>query len=241
MTKKYDYLLFDLDDTFWSVKANQRCALGDIFHTFAMERYFEDFELFFDSFIAINTQLWIDYRDNKIDRFGLRNDRFTKVLSSVEVSDTQLALHMSDEYLRVTPNHTQLIDGSVEILDYLLAKGYPMSLVTNGFNEVQFLKVENSGLEKYFQHIITSEFAGCNKPATGIFDFALHRVGSPERDRVLMIGDDPHNDVFGAQQSGLDCVFFNEHSQEHRKEHSKEHTLKPTYEINHLLELKRIL
>ncbi len=232
MLKTYNYLLFDLDDTFWSVSVNQRSALGDIYYIFAMDRYFENFETFREQFAAINSKLWLDYRDNKIDRYTLRNDRFNRLLLSVGVDDNAMALNMSDEYLRIVPTHTHLIDGTKEILEYLRSRGYKMSLVTNGFNEVQFRKVELSGIESYFEHIITSEFAGCNKPSRGIFDFALSKIGC-ERESVLMIGDDPHNDVFGALDSGLDCVFFNEQGKECA------HT--PTYTITHLSELESIL
>lgn len=232
MSKKYDYLFFDLDNTFWSVDQNQICALRDVHYTFAMDRYFESFEDFYNRFIEINTQLWLDYRDDKINRFQLRNDRFSMLLKQVGVNDLPMSLRMSDEYLRVTPTHTNLIDGSVEILEYLYNKGYKMSLVTNGFNEVQFSKVEKSGLEKYFEHIITSELAGCNKPAIGIFEYALNKLGL-QKEQVIMIGDDPYNDVWGAEQAGLDSIYLNEAKAAHE--------LSPTYEVHHLLEIKDIL
>ncbi len=232
MKNKYKHLLFDLDNTFWSVDDNQKCAIEELFNSYGMKKYFSNFDDFFQKFLTLNSKLWLDYRDNKVTRTELRNNRFIDLLKNAGLKDTDTAMRMSDEYLRITPTYTILLDGSLEILEYLKKQGYRMSLVTNGFNEVQFAKVENSGMGGYFEEIITSEFAGCNKPARGIFDYAVEQTGC-QRNEILMIGDDAYNDVYGARQAGLDCVFLNVDSRAHEQS--------PTFEIQHLLQLKEIL
>lgn len=232
MSKEYKYIFFDLDNTFWDVEKNQKCALEELYATFNMCNHFNDFKQFYDTFIAINSQMWLDYRDGVIERTELRNDRYRRLLESVNIINDDLIIQMSDEYLRITPLYNNLIPHSIETLDYLLKKSYPMFLVTNGFNEVQFNKVAYSGMSKYFNKIITSEFAGANKPDISIYNYAIKESGC-SKEEILMIGDDPYNDIYGAEQAGLDSVYFNASA--------CDHDLSPTFEINSLLELKSIL
>ena len=231
MTKKYSYLFFDLDNTFWDVKKNQQCALNELFDVHKMDRYFDNFTIFYDTFIDINSQLWLDYRDGLIQRETLRNDRFSKLLAYAGVTDEKLTLLLSDSYLQITPHYNNLIPHSEEILAHLYEK-YPLGLITNGFNEVQFNKIKYAGIDKYFKSVVTSEFAGVNKPNPEIFRYAMQQAGVTP-DNSLMIGDDPYNDVFGASESGMDSVYFNLQQTECETP--------PTYEIRSLLELKDIL
>lgn len=232
MAKKYSYLFFDLDSTFWDVPSNQRAAQMALYEECMMSRHFDSFDDYFARFVEINSKLWIDYRDGIVKREELRNDRFKRLLKSVGVNDGEFAIFMSNRYLQLTPTFNNLVPHSVEILDYLHEKGYPMALITNGFNEVQFDKVKLAGLDKYFERITTSEFAGVNKPAPGIFEYAIRKAGVKVED-AIMIGDDPYSDIYGAQNVGLDTIFFNPKGIESET--------KPTYEVRDLLEIKEIL
>lgn len=229
----YKHLFFDLDDTLWDVRANQRSAQQEVYSLFGMESYFPDFESYYQTFLTINQRLWDQYRDGIIDQITLRNGRFAELLASVGVHDENIPANMGDEYLRIVPEFTALIPHCVETLEYLYEKGYPMSLVTNGFNGVQHRKVEKSGLQKYFTRIITSEFAGVNKPSPGIFEYAMRKEGINRSSTCVMIGDDVYNDIYGASAVGMPSIFVNLKGIEHEQ--------KPTHEIRSLLELKDLL
>lgn len=230
--KQYKHLFFDLDRTFWDVDRNQYDGMHEIYSTFLMGTYFSSFDDFFNIFKGINESLWIQYRDGMIKREYLRNHRFVDLLSRVGIHDQNLALDMSNEYLRVGPTYNALLPHSIETLEYLESKGYPMSLITNGFNEVQFHKVEYSGMKRFFQRITTSEFAGVNKPNAGIFEYAM-RKAEVRPSECVMIGDDIYSDVYGALSVGMDCIFLNTHGAEHDQ--------RPTHEIRTLDQLRSIL
>ena len=148
---EYKHLFFDLDDTFWDVRSNQEAAQRELFATFGMADHYPDFDTYYRTFREINQKLWTEYRDGIVSRETLRNQRFVRLLESAGIHDEPLAMDMSNEYLRISPTFNALMPHSKEVLDYLYDKGYAMSLITNGFNEVQFHKVEYSGLKKYFQ------------------------------------------------------------------------------------------
>ena len=92
-------------------------------------------------------------------------------------------------------------------------------------------KLNNSGLNKYFGHVITSEASNSLKPKKEIFDFALRKTGALVSNSI-MLGDNLDADILGAINFGMDSVFVN---------HLKVATeLQPTFIITHLKELENI-
>ena len=106
-----------------------------------------------------------------------------------------------------------------------------MHIITNGFASVQTKKMKNSKIDHYFETITNSEMAGVKKPHKNIFDFALS-LAKASKEESLMIGDSYEADIIGAQEAGIEAVFFNEQNIE------VEHTV---FQVKHLLELKNIL
>ena len=86
-----------------------------------------------------------------------------------------------------------------------------MHIITNGFNEVQTKKLENSGLKGYFDKIITSEDAGVKKPNPIIFKYALEKTKALINESI-MIGDNWEADIMGAKNIGFDVIFCNYNS-----------------------------
>ena len=117
------------------------------------------------------------------------------------------------------------------MLDYLSDKGYQLHLITNGFEETQHCKLRNSGLDKYFRHVITSEGSNSLKPKKEIFEYAFQKTHA-SRAGSIMIGDSLDVDIQGAINAGIDQVFVN---------HLKlESVMKPTYTVYSLHELREI-
>jgi putative hydrolase of the HAD superfamily len=92
--------------------------------------------------------------------------------------------------------------------------------------------MNSSGLNGYFELIVTSETTGHKKPDPRIFYFALEQLQA-DAANCLMIGDNPNSDILGAQRAAIDQVYFNPEG--------KPIDLKPTYEIRHLQELELLL
>jgi putative hydrolase of the HAD superfamily len=92
------------------------------------------------------------------------------------------------------------------VLEYLQGK-YELHIITNGFEEVQHVKLRESRIDHYFRHVITSERAGRRKPDPLIFAFAL-RTAKAEARECLMIGDDYEVDVRGAENAGMQAIWY---------------------------------
>lgn len=120
---------------------------------------------------------------------------------------------------------------ALEVLEYLHTR-YPITIVTNGFEEIQSTKINSSGLTSYFRNVVTSARAGHKKPAKEIFDFALAETGFQPHE-AIMIGDNLITDIGGAHNASVDTVFFNPNKMSHEE--------KPRYEIHDLKQLMEIL
>ena len=109
-----------------------------------------------------------------------------------------------------------------------------MHLITNGFEETQHSKLINSGLQKYFHAVITSEGSQSLKPHKEIFDFALNKTGASVKESI-MIGDSLEIDIAGAMNAGMDQIFVNHTAL------VPEVNIHPTFTVTSLKELENIL
>lgn len=229
---KYQHLFFDLDHTLWDFDANAKLTLRDLYETLSLkEKGIDDFEEFYTRYLVHNTNLWARYRLRQIQQPELRVKRMRLALLDFKIGDTELADHMSKKYLEQLPTRSILFPYAYEILEYLATKGYKLHLITNGFEEVQHHKINNSKINHYFDKVVTSELSNALKPNKEIFDFALAATGAGINESI-MLGDDLDADIIGASEAGLDQVYIN-----HNK---KQHDFKPTYEVFSLKELEDI-
>ena len=121
--------------------------------------------------------------------------------------DDKLIGELADDYLEELAKFNKLFDGTHELLTYLGTK-YKLHIITNGFNEVQNAKLVNSGINKYFDQIITSELVDAKKPNPKVFEFALKKANANKKESV-MIGDSWEADIIGAKKYGMQTIYCN--------------------------------
>jgi len=229
---KYRCILFDLDHTLWDFETNSHQTLQELYLHYQLEnRGVASFSAFYETFVEINTRLWELYDQGKITREKIRFERFHGILDKLGITDLELSLTLSDDYVAKSPKKSGLIPDTIEVLEYLYPR-YPMTIVTNGFEEIQYTKMESSGLTPYFKNVVTSARAGHKKPSKEIFEFALAESGY-EAHEAIMIGDNLFTDIGGAHSASLDTIFFNPNKIAHAE--------KPCYEIHSLKQLMEIL
>ncbi len=212
---KYKFVFLDLDDTLWDFHANAKSSLHEIFNQRNLDKCFECFEQYFDIYAKKNTELWDLYGRGEITKEALSLERFLFPLKQVGINDEQMALNMGKEYLDMLPSRTQLVPQAKELLDYLYPK-YPLTVVSNGFVEVQYKKLHSSKLEQYFAHVVLSESAGALKPDKRIFEYALE-LNNAKASETIMIGDSYEADIAGAQNAGIDQIYFKSNMTEREK------------------------
>lgn len=206
-----EHIFFDLDHTLWDFDRNSEHCLVLIHERHLSEKI--GFEAFFESFKIINRALWRDLEDGKITHQELRKKRFKTVLESNGIScDIDYSLVLNEEFLKLLPSQTHLFPNTIKTLEYLFAK-YKLHIISNGFYEVQLQKIANSGINNYFQEIITGDVANSRKPDKKIFEFALSKANATT-DNSIYIGDDEIADKIGAQNANLPFIHFNPNTKE---------------------------
>ena len=229
---KYRHLFFDLDHTLWDFETNADETLRHLFAEHNISRHGVSVEKFIKEYSDINHGLWRLYQGGKINQQQLRATRFPRTFAQLGLREEDSPAGISEQFTNILPQKKAVFPYTYEVLDYLRDKGYRLHLITNGFRDVQYIKLDASRLTDYFEEIVTSECCGHLKPDTRIFEHALERTGATAQES-LMIGDNLECDVLGAYNAGLDQVYFNPAKRRHFNH--------ITYEISCLSELKEIL
>lgn len=234
MTKmnKYQHLYFDLDHTLWDFDKNAKVTLTEVYSAFELDKKVDAaFDDFYQKYLFHNQVLWERYHKGFINAEDLKWKRMWRTLLDYKIADELLAKDLSGKFLEILPTQKEVFPHTFEILDYLTQKNYRLHLITNGFEKTQWSKLKNSGLDKYFEHVITSEKSNSVKPKKEIFDYALDIAGA-DISKSIMIGDNLEADIQGAMNAGMDSIFVN---------HINATTeIKPTYIVTHLKELEDI-
>ena len=230
---KYRHLFFDLDHTLWDFATNAQETLHQLYHDYELARHGTfSFEQFSDRYNEVNLALWRLYQANKVTQKQLRALRFSRTFSKLGVAEADIPVDISARFTDILPRKSAVFPHTHEVLGYLRGQGYVLHLITNGFEDVQHIKLASSKLTDYFQEIITSEASGCLKPDPRMFAHSLARAGATAAES-LMIGDNLECDVLGAYNAGIDQVYFNPDK--------RRHFVQTTYEIASLDELRGFL
>jgi len=227
MFSSKSHLFFDLDHTLWDYEACSNETLEELWLAYGLNERGVPLNSFLQKFSEVNEELWRQLHAGEINKDVIRNDRFPAILSALAITDNGIAIKMQHEYINVCPTKPYLIDGALELLESISGK-YGLHIITNGFDEIQGVKLRSGGIDHFFEEVITSGRAGYQKPDKQIFDFAIKETNTrPEE--ALMIGDNPISDIEGAYLAGIDQVFFNPDNQKC--------PVTPTLEIKSLTEL----
>lgn len=194
------------------------------------------FEEYFGIYAQINDQLWAEYREKKITKDFLRACRFERSLKEFGIAPKVEFSEIDDLYLKIMSVQTNLFPGTSEVLSELKNRGYQIHIITNGFKEVQYDKLQNTGLDKFLTNVFISEEIKSHKPSKEIFEYAI-KSSNARKKESLMIGDSWESDIVGAKNFGIDQVFFNPEKLDVDFENYGE----PTYTINYLKQLLTIL
>lgn len=208
ITNKIRHVFFDLDDTLWDLRKNSREGMKT---TLEMHGLFFDevyFERFINIYINCNKMAWEAYYKDQMSKEELRFKRFAWTLEHFGIFNQELTKKISDTYMKITPTGKNLVEGCLKALDFFSSGDYDLHIITNGFPDVQKIKLHSSGLLNYFSHVFISDNIGFRKPQIEIFKYCEKITGAvPEE--CLMVGDQFETDVLGALNAGWNSVWLN--------------------------------
>lgn len=222
---KYTDVFFDLDHTLWDFDQNSGLAFQQVFQKFKIKVPLSDFLKIYE---PINFTYWKAYREERVTKEQLRRGRLLDSFEKLNLAyPLSLIDAMSVSYIEQLPANNHLLPGAYEILKYL-KPAYKLHIITNGFIEVQNIKLKKSKLAHYFETVTSSEEVGVKKPNPLVFQTALLKANA-SADRSIMIGDTFEADILGAESVGMQSLFYN---------YRKEKIPTKYASVNHLLEIK---
>lgn len=228
MLKHKKHIFFDLDDTLWDFQKNSITVLKDLFVEFELEvKLGTGFDDFFNTYKHINHALWLQYNKREVDKNHIRNERFNLTFKEFNYHNYNENLEITELYLERAPRGRHLKEGCMEILNYL-KPNYTLHIITNGFKEIQAIKIDGAGFRNYFNQIIVSEEHQMVKPETALFRLA-EKLSGAKTNECVMIGDNFDSDITGAINAGWEPVYFT---------HEKNENYSGQY-IENLLDLKK--
>ena len=123
------------------------------------------------------------------------------------VPDSELVASFRDTYLDEWSRGVTYISGVNEMLDTLSAN-YTLVLVTNTHHaKLVQDHLRNSGMERYFNYVITSVEHGRRKPSRSIFEHALISSNGL-KEAALFVGDSYVLDYQGALAAGIQSLLI---------------------------------
>jgi HAD superfamily (subfamily IA) hydrolase, TIGR02254 len=202
----YDHLFFDLDNTLWDFTTNSRLAMHETLVQTKLLSQLPDFDIFFNEYEKINSALWNKYHTKQITKQKLISERFCLSFNVFGLDNLNWG-DINSLYLENMALQNHLFQDTIETLEALKTKGYLMHIITNGFKEVQYKKIENCRLTPFFTKIFISEETQSIKPHREIFEYALKSTNAKKK-KSIMIGDSWDTDIMGAINFGIDQVMF---------------------------------
>jgi len=226
---KYELFLMDLDDTLLDFKGSERLSFESSLGSLGVKG---DLEGIYQSYQGINTALWKLFEQGKTTKEHLKTERFRKLFELHRIeADPFIA---GERFLDALPESVVLLDGAVEICEWLAARG-EIGVITNGIKQVQTRRIANSGLGPHIGFVSVSEECGFAKPDVRFFEHSVKSARKFRKASTIMIGDRIDADVKGAHDFGIDACWFNP------SRHPRPDSIaKPRYEIAELRELRGI-
>ena len=225
---KYEVLLFDLDDTLLDFGMTEHNAFRLLFEEYGLPNGLTDYH---DSYRMISKVLWEDLEHGRTSLAELKVERFKRLFTEHQLEIDPVVF--GQKYIENLGKEVHMIAGVEEM--FASMKDVRMALLTNGFKEAQYARVNGSSLKNLFEAIITSEETGFQKPQKEIFAFTLEKLQISDPSCVLMIGDSLTSDIQGGNNFGIDTCWFNPTKKLNQT------NIQPTFEIHTWDQLKDIV
>ncbi len=224
MLSKYDIILFDSDNTIYDHNIHERSAIFEAFEQYG-EPITEEMYLLYRK---INDDIWKEFeRGIKHEKGPLieRFVRFSKLTGTAIVPN-----RINELYVEALSRQCSPFPDSFEVCKALSTR-HTLYIITNGTESVQLRRFNSSPLRPFFTDIFTAAGIGVQKPKKEFFERVFSRIGNPDPDRVIIIGDSLTSDILGGVNSGIDTCWFNPERKKNPMDFS------PTYEIDDLKKL----
>jgi putative hydrolase of the HAD superfamily len=206
-------VIFDLDDTLHDDTYAYQSAARDVAQRIGAARGVDANEIF-DAFIEKTSIYWralsVEHLSTSIAES--RYELWSGALATVGIVDDPTIREATQMYAERRRGYYSPFPGALELLATLRARGMMLGLITNGFAETHYEKLELLGLGEAFDAVLCADEVKMVKPDPKIFLHACELLGTPPA-RAAMVGDRYFRDIVGAREAGLFTVYIDVHGE----------------------------
>ena len=209
--RRYDAVLFDMGHTLVYFDPPETAVVQMALRDFGFERTGDEIG-------AAVQVVWGEYyRDAATATFAATPDYDQQIqLRLMRGLLDQLGLGVDGDALEVyereidsrfsQPGVMRPFPEVADVLSALQEQHYRLGIVSNWSWNLRD-RVAQAALDRFFETVWASAYAGCNKPHPGIFFQTLVQMDL-SAERALYVGDSYAHDVVGARSAGLDVVLL---------------------------------
>lgn len=202
----YHAILFDLDDTLFSLRGCE---------TEALDRTLESAGLLgrlprncADRYAAVSARYWsartldgeAQYRREDVIELSWRD------FLSAQDLDASRSAELAQRFWLEFCRSSALNPGAEAVLQRL-SETYRLGMITNGYSDSQRGRLRAAGLIDLFDPLLISEEVGLAKPDVRIFELALSELSLPP-EAALYVGDSISHDREGCLRAGIDFCHY---------------------------------
>ena len=199
---KYKSILLDIDDTLYCYDSAHSAALKSIIEFFEKKLKIDKPSIV-STYEKARKQAHTELSETAASHNRLIY--FQKMCEFLEINPLKYGIKLHDLYW---DNYLENLKPFEGVYDLLKKYKNKICLITDHTSHTQYKKIEKLKLNNYCNSIVTSEEAGKNKPHPLIFMLALQKLKTNAHE-ACMIGDNFNKDIFGANNLGIDAIWFN--------------------------------
>lgn len=197
-------ICFDLDNTLWNLGSVIQEADSTIYQWLQENHSKVTDELSPKKIQEIKQFTFENSPDlqHRISLLRITSLKKTFMMCGYSEDDAQQASLDAFEIFLDARHNVTFFDDTLTTLEKLLPH-FQLASATNGNADIKKL-----GLEKYFSFAISAEHLNASKPAPKIFQEIIDQAGVAA-EQIVYVGDQPVDDVWGAQQLGIKTIWMN--------------------------------
>lgn len=222
-----EFLFLDMDDTILDFKLAEHNALRSTLRQFGIEPT----DPVCSRYSQINQWHWEALERGELTRPQVMVGRFETLFREMGVGGDAAAC--SRCYMDNLANGHDFLPDALEAVERL-SKRYKLYLATNGTKTVQTKRIQQAGLQKYFENIFISQDIGVEKPSAAYFQGCFAQIPGFDPKKAMIVGDSLTSDIQGGINAGIATCWVNPN-------HKVSVTVQPDYQIGSITQLESLL
>lgn len=238
--RRYRHILVDADNTILDFAVCERRILETMAREFGfMPRTVDNRDLT-AAYRQINAALWRKLEQGAISPEDLKVERFRQLIEVLDFTALSRPLEpwfLNMQFIMRLKDCGDAVPTAAAVLKSIA----PVTVITNGFADVQKPRLAASGLLESIDGVFISEEIGAAKPQPAFFASVLSALGDPDPSECLVVGDSLSSDIAGGNAAGMDTVWYDRSENLGENPPVPQEGQEPTFRITRLVELRTIV